>query len=99
MILRFCSGSATPASAAQELVGGVDVDDPHAEIARERVHHLLGLVQAQQPVVDEDAGELIADRPVDQRGGDRRVDAAGQAEHHLVACRPARGCAATASST
>ena len=47
---------------------------------------LLGLALAQQAVVDEDAGQLVADRALDQGGGDRRVDAAGQpADRPLVA--------------
>ena len=45
---------------------------------------MRALVQAQQAVVDEDAGQLVADRAVDQRRGDARIDAAGQAEDHLV---------------
>ena len=65
------------------LVAGVDMDHLDAEVARERVHHLLGLVQAQQPVVDEHAGQLVADRLVDQRRRDRRIDAARQPEDHL----------------
>ena len=40
--------------------------------------HGLAFVQAQQPVIDEDAGELVADRFVDQHGGNRAVDATGQ---------------------
>jgi hypothetical protein len=32
----------------------------------------------QQTVVDEDAGQLVADRAVDERGGDGRIDAAGE---------------------
>jgi len=32
---------------------------------------LLSLTAAQQPVVDEDAREAIADRAMDQGGGDR----------------------------
>ena len=36
-------------------------------------------------MVDEDAGELIADRLVDQRRGDRRIDTAGEPEKHGVA--------------
>ena len=35
-------------------------------------------------MIDEDAGELLADRFVDQHGGDRRVDAAGQAADHAA---------------
>ena len=91
MILRFCSGSVDAGERGQELVAGVDVDHAHAEVARERLHHLLGLVQAQQAVIDEHAGQLVADRPVDQRRGDRRIDAAGQARGSLRRRRPARG--------
>ena len=53
------------------------------QVLREGVHHLLRLVQAQQAVVDEHAGELLADRLVDQRRRHRGIDAAGQAEDHL----------------
>ncbi len=48
----------------------------------EQVHDLLAFAEAQQAVVDEHAGELLADRLVDQHGGDRGVDAAGQAADH-----------------
>ena len=99
MILRFCSGSATPGERRRNLVGGVDVDHLHAEVARERVHHLLGLVQAQQAVVDEHAGELVADRLVDQRRGDRRIDAARQPEDALPRSPTCARIAATASAT
>ena len=40
---------------------------------------------AQQAVIDEDAGELFADRLVQQHGDDRRVDAARQAADHAPA--------------
>ena len=53
-------------------------------LLRERLHHLLRFVQPQQPVIDEHAGELVADRAVDERRGHRRVDAAGQPEDHFV---------------
>jgi hypothetical protein len=36
----------------------------------------------QQAVIDEHAGELVADRLVDQHRGDRGIDAAGQAADH-----------------
>ena len=44
-------------------------------IAEQR-HHLLGLAEPQQAVIDEHAGELIADRLVQQHRGHRRIDAA-----------------------
>ena len=81
----------------EEALVGVDVDQLDAELLAERLDHLLGLVLAHQPVVDEDAGELVADRAVDERRGGRRVDPAGEpADHAGVAdlgadrARPAR---------
>jgi hypothetical protein len=50
-------------------------------VAKQR-HHLLALGEPQQAVVDEHAGELLADRLVDQHRGDRAVDAAGQPADH-----------------
>ena len=52
----------------------------------ERLDDLVALALAHQPGVDEHARELRADGPVHERGGDRRVDAAGQrADHPAVA--------------
>ena len=48
----------------------------------EQRHHLLRLGEPHQPVIDEHAGELVADRLVDQHRGDRRVDAARQPADH-----------------
>ena len=53
----------------EEAVGGVDVDQFHGEVAAEKILHPLRLVFAEQPVVDENAVELTADRLVDQRRG------------------------------
>jgi hypothetical protein len=44
---------------------------------------LFRLAQPQKAVIDEDAGELVADGFVDQDGGDRAVDPAGQAADDL----------------
>ena len=78
MVLRLASGSVLPASAVKEALARIDVHQRDVEVAAEQRHDLLGLVQPQQAVVDEDAGELVADRLVDQHGGHRAVDAAGQ---------------------
>jgi hypothetical protein len=50
----------------------------------EHVHHHVALVEAQQAVVDEHAGELVADGAVDQGRGHRGIDAAGQAQDHFL---------------
>jgi len=69
---------------AEEAGSGIDVNDLDAEIAGEGLHHLLGFVEAQEPVINEHAGQLVTNRAMDQRCGDRGVDAAGKAEDHLV---------------
>ena len=71
MIVRFFSGSSTPASASRNRSRRVDGDELDAEVRTEGALHLLALVQPQQARVDEDAGELVADRAMHERGGDR----------------------------
>ena len=45
----------------EEALLGLDVHEVDLERVAERVDDLLGLVEAQHAVVDEDAGELVAD--------------------------------------
>jgi hypothetical protein len=99
MILRFCSGSADALQVAHETRRGVDMHDAHAEVAGKGAHHLLGLVEAQQAVIDEDAGQLVADRTVDQRRRHRGIDAARQTENRLRRRPPARESCRHASTT
>ena len=55
------------------------------EVVAERLDDLRGLVLPQQAVVDEDAGQLVADRLVDEERRDRRVDAARERAEHALA--------------
>ena len=71
----------------------LDVHERDVEVPVERLDDLLGLVLAQQPVVDEDARELVADRLVDEQRRDRGVDAAAQRAQRRARARPARGSA------
>src|SRR5690606_37841652 len=48
---------------------GIHTDHLHAEVAPEDTHDLVTLVQAQQAMVDEYAGELVADGLL-QQGSD-----------------------------
>ena len=84
MMRRFCSGSVTPASAARNRSAASTWTQRHLEVVVERLDHLLGLVLAQQAVVDEHARELVADGAVDEQGRHRRVDAAGEGADDLV---------------
>ena len=46
--------------------------------------HLLALAEAQQAVIDENAGEAITDGPFDERRRDAGIDSAGEPEHHPI---------------
>ncbi len=69
---------------AEEQLARVDADHPGVQLADEHVHHHVALVQAQQAVVDEHAGQLVADGAMDQRRSHRGVDAAREAEDDLL---------------
>ena len=98
MLLRFFSGSVTPASFARKRCAGVDGDDVEAELVAQVLLHVLELVFAQHAVVDEDAGELGADGLVHQHGGDRGIDAAGEPADDVAARRPSARIGATVVS-
>ena len=85
MILRLASGSTCAGEALEEAVGCVDRDQRDVEAVAERCDDLLALVLAHEAVVDEDAGELVADGAVDEHRGDRRVDAARKAADDAAA--------------
>ena len=57
---------------------------PNVKVLSENALHHFFFTRAEQAVVDENAGELIADRLVQERGGDRRIDAAAQSEHDFL---------------
>ena len=82
--LALCFGVGDAGELAEEQVGGVAMHQRDVVVVAEEVDHLLRLAAAQQAVIDEDAGELVADRLVDQHGGDRGVDAAGEAADHAA---------------
>ena len=63
----------------EEAILGVDGDERDLEVVAERGDDLLALVLAHEPVVDEHARELVADRAVHEQRRDARVDAPAQA--------------------
>ncbi len=58
------------------------------EVGAERALDLLRLAESKQAVVHEDAHQLIADRVVDDGGGHRAVDPAGETADHGVVADP-----------
>ena len=98
MILRFCSGSATPASAARNSLLASTWITFTPRFSAKVCITCSAFVQAQQAVVHEHAGQLIADGAMDQRRRHRRIHAAGQARGSPRRCPPSR-IPATASPT
>ena len=82
MNLRFFSGSVTPSRPPRKSALGVDVHQRDVVAVAEQAHDLLGLARAHQAVIDEHAGQLLADRLVDQHRRDGAVDAARKAADH-----------------
>ena len=66
----------------EEAIARRDRAQVDLQLARERLLYLLALAPAQQPVVHEHAGQLIAHRAVRQRRRHRRVDAPAQPADH-----------------
>ena len=89
LALRFRVGDAGERVEEQRL--GIDVDERNVVAVAKQRHDLLRLGQPQQAVIDEHAGELLADRLVDQHGGDRANRRRRTARRSRGPCRPGRG--------
>ena len=76
MILRLRSGSSSPSSAGEEPVCRVHADHPDAKVLRESLHDLVALAEAQEAVVHEHAGELVADGAMQERRDHGGIDSA-----------------------
>ena len=50
----------------QETFLGIDANHPDAHVLGEGGHHLIAFIEAQQAVIDEYAGKLIADGAMQQ---------------------------------
>ena len=85
MNLRFFSGSVTPSSPPRKSRARVHVDERDVVAVAKQRDDLLRLPCPHQAVIDEHAGELLADRLVDQHRRDGAVDAAGKAADDATA--------------
>ena len=79
--LALALGLVLAGELVEKALLGFDVDEGDAELL-EGGDHLLGLVQPHQAVIDEDAGQLLANRFMDEQCRDRGVDAAGEPADH-----------------
>ncbi|MNC51056.1 hypothetical protein D3C75_1003330 [compost metagenome] len=69
---------------AQEPLPGVNLHNLHIELADEGFHNALCLTLAEQTMVDEHTGQLVADGLVKQNGYNGGVHTAGERTQHLL---------------
>ena len=84
MVLRLISGSETPSSAPMKRSCAWNVDERDVVMVAEQRDDLAGLVRPHQAVVDEHAGQLLADGLVNEHGRHRGIDVARQAADHAA---------------
>ena len=77
MILRFFSGSVTPARRSRNSCEASTNTSGSCRRSN-RLRICVGFVEPQHAVVHEDARQLVADRAMDDQRGDRRIHAAAQ---------------------
>ncbi len=80
--LALLFGVADAFEPRKEQFLGFGMDQRDVVVAPEQRDDLLRLARAHQPGVDEDAGELVADRFMDQDRGHGRIDAARKPADH-----------------
>ena len=66
----------------EEQLLGDNMHERNIVSAAEQGDHAFAFAEPQQAVIDEHAGELVADRFVDEHGGDGGIDAAGKTANH-----------------
>ncbi len=93
MRMRFVSGSVTPASCARKRSEASTCTSGTWKWSPNVSTTCSASPCAQQAVVDEHAGQLLADGAVHEQRGHGGVDAAGEAADHAARRRPARGSA------
>ena len=81
-IFRLPLGVGHAGEPLEEAVGRLDGDQVDLEVARKGLLHLLDLALPKQPVVDKNAGQLVAYRAVGQSRGNSGIDAAGEPANH-----------------
>ena len=80
----FLFGIGHPGQFGQEALGGIDVDELHAERPCKDILHQFGFTKAQKPVVDEDGGQLVTDRFVDQGCSNGGIHTTTQPEQYPI---------------
>ncbi len=77
-------GLGYPGQAAQENIGGILVVELDIEIFAEDVADAVALIGPEESVIDEDAGQLIADGFMEQYGRHAGIHPAGEAQDDML---------------
>jgi len=67
---------ADPGQPREEHVAGIGMDQGNIVVVAEQRNDLFAFTAAHQPGIDKDAGQLLANRFMDQHGGDTGIHAA-----------------------
>src|SRR4051795_6250274 len=77
--LALLLGVSNPGELFEEQSARIAMDQRDVVMPAEEAHDLLGFACPQQARIDEDAGQPIPDRVMQQRRRDRGIDTAGEA--------------------
>lgn len=83
LALRFRIGHAF--QEGPEMFRSVHMDEVHMEFVAERFHDLFRFAEAEEPVIDKYAGQLIADGSVHENSRHRGIHAAGKRADDFMA--------------
>ena len=83
-LLSLLFGIGDAGKFGKKQVAGIAMNQRDVVVAAEQINDLLGFARAQHSGVDKDAGQLVANCLVQQGRGDRRIDAARQAQHDVA---------------
>ncbi len=86
--LALLLGVGNALQSLEETRRGVDVFQPDVKIVAEEVLDRLRLAGAEEAVVDENAGQLVADGAVEQNGGHGGIDPAAESEDDALLPHP-----------
>ena len=74
--LALCLGFRNARQRIEKALGSVNVDERNVVVIAEKADDFVRFAEPHQPVIDEHAGQLIADRLVNEHGRDGAIDAA-----------------------
>src|SRR5262245_47598291 len=73
-----------PRERTQKALLRLDANDTHTEMLSEGAHHLVALAQAKQTVINEHTHQLVANRTMQKRSDNGRINSARQPQQDFA---------------